>query len=126
MGHTEMRLAVAGLGETEILERASRLGSGDWSGFPAAERASFRFARKLTAEPWAVDDADWAELEGTVGTRRALDMAWHVAWANYMTRVADAFQLPLEKTNVFQPRKEPAPPVPEAPAAPAPEAAPAR
>jgi hypothetical protein len=38
-----------------------------------------------------------------VGRERAPDLIWYVAWCNYMTRVADAFQLPLEKENCFAP-----------------------
>jgi len=51
--------------------------------------------------PWTVTDDDVAALTETFGQRRALDLIWHIAWGNYMTRVADAFQLPLEPTNVF-------------------------
>ena len=37
------------------------------------------------------------------GRERAADLVWYVSWCNYMTRVADAFQLPLEKENCFMP-----------------------
>jgi hypothetical protein len=47
-------------------------------------------------------DADVQRLIDTFGQRRALDLIWHTSWCNYMTRVADAFQLPLEPENVFQ------------------------
>jgi alkylhydroperoxidase family enzyme len=96
-----MLLAVAGLTPSEIDERAARLADGDWSGFSPADRTALRFARKLTAEPWNVTGADVARLVEIFGDHRALDLVWHVAWGNYMTRVADAFQLPLETTNVF-------------------------
>jgi len=102
MGHSEMLLAVAGLTPDGIDARARRLADGEWSEFSPAERLVFRFARKLTAEPWAVTDDDVKALTETFGRHRALDLIWHVAWGNYMTRVADAFQLPLEATNVFQ------------------------
>jgi hypothetical protein len=101
MGHCEMLLAVAGMSEQQVGERASQLADGEWSEFPPAERAAFAFARKLTAEPWTVTDADRTELERVFGPHRALDVIWHVAWGNYMTRIADAFQLPLERKNVF-------------------------
>jgi hypothetical protein len=101
MGHSEMLLAVAGMKPEEVEERASRLADGEWPGFTGPERTAFRFARRLTAEPWAVTDADVQELIDAFGRERALDVIWHVAWGNYMTRVADAFQLPLEATNVF-------------------------
>ena len=106
MGHSEMLLAVAGLTENGIDERARQLADGEWSEFSPVERVALQFARKLTAEPWTVTDDDIAELMETFGRHRALDLIWHVAWGNYMTRVADAFQLPLEPTNVFQRPKD--------------------
>jgi hypothetical protein len=30
-----------------------------------------------------------------------MGLIWFVAWGNYMTRVADAFQIPLETENAF-------------------------
>lgn len=102
MGHSEMLLAVAGLTQQEIEQRAMQLADGDWSEFAPAEQVAFRFARKLTAEPWAVTDGDVNALIEVFGRHRALDVIWHVAWGNYMTRIADAFQLPLEPTNVFE------------------------
>jgi hypothetical protein len=103
MGHSEMLLAVAGLTPAQIDARAAALADGEWSEFSPAERLAFRFARKLTQEPWNVTGADVAQLTEVFGRHRALDLIWHVAWGNYMTRVADAFQLPLETTNVFAP-----------------------
>jgi alkylhydroperoxidase family enzyme len=100
MGHCEMLLAVAGLGKDEITKRTKKL-AGDWSDLAAHERQAFAFAEKLTREPSAVGAADVAALVKTFGPERAADLIWHVAWCNYMTRVADAFQLPLEKENVF-------------------------
>ena len=35
------------------------------------------------------------------GPERALDVVWWACRCHYMTRVADAFQLPLERENVF-------------------------
>lgn len=101
MGHSEMLLAVAGLTQEEIDRRSQWLADGEWSEFPPAERLAFQFARKLTTEPWGVTRADVEALTEVFGRHRALDLVWHVAWGNYMTRVADAFQLPLETTNVF-------------------------
>jgi hypothetical protein len=104
MGHSEMLLAVAGLTEEEIAARAAELADGDWSEFAAEERVALEFAHRLTAAPWTVGDEDLRVLERSFGLERSLDLVWHVAWGNYMTRVADAFQLPLETTNVFAER----------------------
>jgi alkylhydroperoxidase family enzyme len=102
MGHCEMLLAVAGLGQEQIADKTRRLAEGDWSGFPPADRAAFAFARKMSAEPASVSAADVDELVRHFGTERALDVVWWACRCHYMTRVADAFQLPLERENVFQ------------------------
>ena len=96
-----MLLAVAGLKEEEIKERTRKLASGDWSDFPPAERLAFQFACKLAREPAALSDKDVQGLVATFGRERSVDLIWYGSWCNYMTRVADAFQFPLERDNVF-------------------------
>jgi hypothetical protein len=100
MGHTEMCLAVAGLDEQEVNGTTRRLAD-DWSSFSEAERAALTFTRKQAQDPAAVTDADVRELERYYGR----DRAWHVIWwasrCHYMTKVADAFQFPLERENPF-------------------------
>jgi len=100
MGHCEMLLAVAGMKPEEVAA-TTRLLAGDWSGFPPAERAAFAFTRKQAKDPASVTDEDIKELERHYGR----DGAWHVVWwasrCHYMTKVADAFQLPLEQENPF-------------------------
>jgi alkylhydroperoxidase family enzyme len=103
MGHSEMLLAVAGLKPDEVKAVTRRLASGDWSGFPPAEQAAFGLAYKLSKEPGAVTDQDRAALIDIFGRDRAVDLIYYTSWCNYMTRIADAFQLPLEKDNVFAP-----------------------
>ena len=107
MGHTQMLLAVAGLDELGLKERVVKLASGDWSSFKPHERAGLLFAHKLTRTPWAVRRADIDLLVAHMGRERALDSLWYVCWCNYMTRVADAFQIPLEAENVFMDEKPP-------------------
>lgn len=102
MGHCEMLLAVAGLEEDEIAERTRRLAEGDWSGFTAGERAAFAFARKQAKSAAAITRADVDSLVKHFGVERTLDIIWWNARCHYMTRVADAFQLPLERENVFR------------------------
>src|SRR5438309_2189706 len=101
MGHSEMLLAVAGLDDKAIQERTRKLADGDWTTFPPAERAAFHYARKLSREPWSVANTDVGELIHHFGAARALDVIWWSCRCHYMTRVADAFQLPLERENVF-------------------------
>jgi hypothetical protein len=101
MGHSEMLLAVAGLKPDEIQKRTRDLAAGNWSAFLPAERRAFAFAHKLAQKPADLTDRDVRGLIDTFGRERALDLIWYGSWCNYMTRVADAFQLPLERDNVF-------------------------
>ena len=100
MGHCQMQLAVAGLAQEDIKERTRQLAGGDWSGFTPAEQAAFAFARKL-GKASSVSAADFRRLKEHFGQERAVDLVWWVCRCHYMTCVADAFQLPLERDNVF-------------------------
>jgi alkylhydroperoxidase family enzyme len=102
MGHSEMLLAVAGLDKHSLDERTRRLASGDWSSFPPGDRAAFAFARKFSREPWSASDSDVQALIAHFGPERAFDVIWWACRCHYMTRVADAFQIPLERENVFE------------------------
>ena len=106
MGHSEMLLAVAGVKPEEVKALTRKLADGDWSDFPNAERAAFSVAYKVSRDPSSVTDADRAALHEVFGRERAADLVWYISWCNFMTRFADAFQLPLERTNVFAPPKK--------------------
>jgi alkylhydroperoxidase family enzyme len=115
MGHGNMMLAVAGLKDEEIKQRTKKLAAGEWDSFAPAERQGFAFAVKLSRKPASVSDADVKDLVDSFGPGRAMDVIWYSSWVNFMTRVADAFQPPLERENVFadppakkESKKEPA------------------
>ncbi len=97
-----MLLAVAGLTQQAIADRTKKLADGDWTSFPAAERAGFAFVRKLSVEPWSINDSDREELRRHFGPVQMYDVIWWACRCHYMTRVADAFQIPLERENVFE------------------------
>ena len=97
-----MLLAVAGLSQDAVAERTQRLASGDWSSFSTPEQTAFAFARKQAANPASITADDVGELVKHFGPERALDVIWWACRCHYMTRVADGFQLPLERENVFQ------------------------
>lgn len=105
-----MLLAVAGLNQEQVAERSARLARGEWSTFTPGEQAAFAFARKQSVEPWKLDDEDIKLLVSRLGPERAIDVIWWSSRCHFMTRVADAFQLPLEKENVFQRPTASAPP----------------
>ena len=102
MGHTGMLLAVAGLNDEALDVRTRNLASGDWSAFPPQERAAFFMAIKLSREPWKLGRKDFDDLAAHFGTERAVDVLWWTCRCHYMTRVADAFQIPLEQDNPFR------------------------
>ena len=97
-----MLLAVAGLDKSALDERERRLASGDWSSFPPGDRAAFLFARKQSKEPWSIAPEDMVRLIDHFGVERTLDVLFWACRCHYMTRVADAFQIPLERDNVFE------------------------
>ena len=97
-----MLLAVAGLDDAAVPRRTRQLAGGDWSRFTPAERAAFAFARKQSRAPASITDEDVEELVRHFGPERALDVIWWACRCHYMTRVADGFQLPLERENVFR------------------------
>src|SRR5262245_23104116 len=103
MGHSEMLLAVAGLKQDEVKALTKKLATGDWSDFPRAQQTAFALAYRRRKEPAKITDADREALVAVFGREPAADLIYYVAWCNYMTRIADAFQLPLEKENVFTP-----------------------
>ncbi len=103
MGHSEMLLAVAGLKPEEVKTLTKKLATGDWSSFPKAQQSAFGLAYKLSKEPALITDKDREALIEVFGANRTMDLIYYVSWCNYMTRIADAFQLPLEKDNVFAP-----------------------
>lgn len=98
-----MLLAVAGLDKNALDARTRLLASGDWASLPDSDRAAFFFAKKFSKTPWAIDDSDRAQLLAHFGRERTLDVIWWASRCHYMTRVADGFQLPLERENVFAP-----------------------
>jgi hypothetical protein len=101
MGHAEMILAVAGMSADEVAEKTRRLAA-DAPGQTPAEKAAFAFARKQATEPWAITEADVAALEKVFGKAKAWQVIWWASRCHYMTKVADAFQLPLEQDNPFR------------------------
>ena len=108
MGHGNMLLAVAGLKDAEVKTRTKKLALGQWDDYNPAERQALAFGIQLTKEPAKITDKQVSELVKTFGAARAMDVIWYSSWVNFMTRFADAFQLPLEKENVFAaPAKKP-------------------
>jgi hypothetical protein len=99
MGHCQMLLAVAGMKQDEVAATTRRLAQ-DGAGATPAEQAAYAFTRKQAKNP-AVSDADIEELERYYGREKAWHVIWWASRCHYMTKVADAFQFPLEQENPF-------------------------
>jgi hypothetical protein len=57
------------------------------------------------------DSADITRLIDRFGLERALDVVWWSSRCQFMTKISDAFQLQLERDNVFADFPAPAPEV---------------
>jgi hypothetical protein len=101
MGHCEMLMQEGGLNSSQIAERTARLASGNWESFTPAEQAAFQFAYKHGNTPHAMQCSDFEALATALGPERALDCLWWSSRCHFMTKVSDAFQLQLERENVF-------------------------
>jgi alkylhydroperoxidase family enzyme len=102
MGHTEMLWQLAGLDPSRAGRVCRALAGNDWSSFPHEEQRALAFARKVTRLPWSVTDADIRGLERDFGPEGAAAVIYWVSRGNYMTRVANGFQLSLERDNVLR------------------------
>jgi alkylhydroperoxidase family enzyme len=88
-GHQESKLLRAGLTEEQIAAL-----DGDWSGFTAAERAAFAFARKITYEPHRFTDADVTALRAHYTDLQILEMIMSVAGNNAINRWKEGAGIP--------------------------------
>jgi alkylhydroperoxidase family enzyme len=89
LGHQESKLLGAGLKEEEIAAL-----DGDWSEFTLAQRAAFAFARKLTYEPYRLNDADIASLRKDHKDLQILEMILSVAGNNAINRWKEGVGVP--------------------------------
>ncbi len=49
----------------------------------------------------SIEPSDLQNLRETLGETRAIDLIWWTSRCQFMTKVSDAFQLRLERGNVF-------------------------
>lgn len=65
-------------------------------GFTPAEQAAFAFARKLTATPYLIADADIASLRKLYADHEVAEIVYVVCQANMFDRVTETAGLPLD------------------------------
>ena len=101
LGHQEMKLAVAGRTEEQIAGL-----DGDWSEYTPAQRAAYAFARKLTAAPHELCDADIDALRVHYKDIQILEIILSIAGNNSINRwKRRRGRPPIEGTGQFrQPR----------------------
>lgn len=115
LGHQESKLLSAGLKEDDIAAL-----DGDWSQFDPARRAAFAFARKLTYEPYNLNDADIAGLRKHYKDLQILEMILSVSGNNAINRWKEGAGVPQSKDGGNFGRRLPngeRPPAAERPAA---------
>lgn len=109
MGHVDFMAAVAGLPPTHVFELESRPPS------DPKRAVIFPFARKLTRTPEAIQKSDIERLQTQLTDDQIVQLVFAVCHFNTMNRLADAFGVPLERSNVFAaPKPAAMPPVPPA------------
>ena len=118
MGHVDFMAAVAGLPSSHVfdLEAGTRLDK--------RRQAAIPFAKKLTRTPEKIGPEDIQALSVQFSDKQIVQLVFAICHFNTMNRLADAFGVPLESTNVFAP--PPKPPAAEKPAFPPPTSDPAK
>jgi hypothetical protein len=106
MGHVQYLAAVAGQPTTRVFEVAA-LENGD-----PRRRVAFPFARKLTRAPATVAREDVDALRSAFTEAEVVQLTFAICHFNTMNRLAEAFGVPLEGTNVFARRDAPPAPAP--------------
>ncbi|HUY89485.1 MAG TPA: hypothetical protein VMV10_12190 [Pirellulales bacterium] len=69
----------------------------DWSVFLPDERAAFALARKLTVEPYTIDDADVDALRKHFSDKEIVELVFTIARFNSITRWTDALGIPQDQ-----------------------------
>ncbi|MGE0605495.1 MAG: hypothetical protein AB7O62_00100 [Pirellulales bacterium] len=89
LGHQESKLLSAGMAEDEIAALDS-----EWEAFPAADRAAFALARRLTLEPNNLTDADIDRCRDFFTDVQILEMVLSVAGNNSINRWKEGVGVP--------------------------------
>jgi len=96
LGHQEAKLAAAGMTEPQLLALDT-----DWTAYAPEKRGAFAFARKLTAAPHTITDADIDALRPHFDPRQILGIVFLVARYNSTNRWTDSLGLPQEDHREF-------------------------
>jgi AhpD family alkylhydroperoxidase len=89
--HQVLGLKRLGVSPTKLLQMRK-----DDRALSPEELTAVKFARKLTAEPWSITDADYTELEKTFGEQGAVEVVMQTCNFAYMNHFTDGLRLPSE------------------------------
>jgi uncharacterized protein YciW len=95
MGHVKYLSAVADAPASHVYNLENEVG------LDPRRAAAFAFARKLTRTPEKIERADVDALRGRFTDPEIVQLVFAICHFNTMNRLADAFGVPLERTNVF-------------------------
>ncbi len=88
----------AGVSEADVQSLA-----GDFARSPAEERATLRFARKMTLAASTVTDAEVAELRRIHGDKKLVALVLLLAYSNFQDRLLLALDAPVEQGGPLPP-----------------------
>lgn len=89
LGHQEQKLSALGMTDDQIAALDF-----DWLQYPPQEQAAFAYARKLTWEPYALDDGDLEALRRHYTDLEILEMTLSIAWNNAINRWKEGLGIP--------------------------------
>jgi AhpD family alkylhydroperoxidase len=92
LGCARQRLETEGVSDKDVWAL-----DGPWEDFTPGERAAFNLARKLTATPDLVADADVAEMRKHYTDKQVAELIYQVTVAAFFDRVTEAAGLRLER-----------------------------
>ncbi len=89
LGHQESKLLATGMTDDQIAALDN-----NWSSYPAGEQAAFALARKVTLEPYNLNDADIAAAREHYSALQVLEMILSVAGNNAINRWKEGIGTP--------------------------------
>lgn len=96
LGHQESSLASVGMSDDQLAALDS-----DWSQFDEAKQAAFAFAVKLSFEPWAIDDQDFAALRKHYNEQQVTEMVSVIGGFNATNRWTGPLRIKQDVSFVF-------------------------
>jgi alkylhydroperoxidase family enzyme len=74
----------------------ARLRSGNEARLSEEERMALRYATEVSTNPSGIGDSDYREVRGFFDDSQMVELTLSVCFFNYFTRIANAFNLPVE------------------------------